>query len=104
MLCSRKNHESHQRFGVPDDHEPLRLTVINHIDRGTLQSQQFLLVWGHRVIWWIRGTRRSVIKLHIVIFAASLTFLQDSPRLCGSLIFVHKEAWRSIVPSGDGSV
>ncbi len=30
------NHGSHERFGVPEGHEPLRLTVTNHINRRVL--------------------------------------------------------------------
>ena len=32
---------SHERFGVPEYHEPLRPTVPNHIDRGTLNPNKF---------------------------------------------------------------
>ncbi|KAH8993421.1 hypothetical protein EDB92DRAFT_401933 [Lactarius akahatsu] len=35
------NHESHQRFGVPERFEPLRLSVPNHIDRGALYPNNF---------------------------------------------------------------
>ncbi|KAH9163728.1 hypothetical protein EDB89DRAFT_482398 [Lactarius sanguifluus] len=31
-----EDHESHERFGVPDDHEPLQPMVANHINRGVL--------------------------------------------------------------------
>jgi hypothetical protein len=35
------NHESHERFGVPEAHEPLRLTVTNHTSRGVLKPNTF---------------------------------------------------------------
>ena len=34
-------HPSHGRFGVPEYHEPLQPTVPNHIDRGTLNPNNF---------------------------------------------------------------
>ncbi|KAH9021278.1 hypothetical protein EDB83DRAFT_2231297 [Lactarius deliciosus] len=36
-----ENHESHERFGVPEGHEPLRLTVTNHINRRVLTPNTF---------------------------------------------------------------
>ena len=36
-----ENHQSHQRFGVPEHYEPLLLSVSNHIDRGTLNPNNF---------------------------------------------------------------
>jgi hypothetical protein len=56
--------QSHQRFGVPDGYEPLRLGMPNHVDRGTLQSQQYLLEWSYIVIRWI-GVLPYVTELHI---------------------------------------
>ena len=35
------NHPSHERFGVPEGHEPLRLTVTNHTHRGDLTPNTF---------------------------------------------------------------
>ncbi|KAH9163721.1 hypothetical protein EDB89DRAFT_1859841 [Lactarius sanguifluus] len=32
-----ENHPSHERFGVPEHHETLRPSVLDHIDHGTLQ-------------------------------------------------------------------
>ena len=34
-------HQSHQRFGVPERYEPLRLSVPTHIDYGTLNPNNF---------------------------------------------------------------
>ena len=31
-----ENHESHQRFGVPHDHEPLQPAVPDHVDHSML--------------------------------------------------------------------
>jgi hypothetical protein len=35
------NHESHERFGVPEAHKPLRLTVTTHTCRGALTPNTF---------------------------------------------------------------
>ncbi|KAH9004603.1 hypothetical protein EDB86DRAFT_1966273 [Lactarius hatsudake] len=35
------NHQSHQRFGVPEYYEPLRLSMSNHIDHGALDPNNF---------------------------------------------------------------
>ena len=34
-------HGSHERFGVPEGHEPLSLTVTDHIDRRALTPNTF---------------------------------------------------------------
>lgn len=34
-------HESHERFGVPEGHEPLRLTVTDHINRRVFTPNTF---------------------------------------------------------------
>ena len=31
-----EDHQSHERFGVPGGHEPLQLSIPNHIDHGIL--------------------------------------------------------------------
>jgi hypothetical protein len=36
-----EDHPSHQRFGVPEYHEPLRLNLLDHIDEGTLCPNNF---------------------------------------------------------------
>ena len=36
-----EDHQSHQRFGVPDGYEPLRLNTPNHVDHGTLNPNNF---------------------------------------------------------------
>ena len=33
--------QSHQECGVPDGYEPLRLSMPNHVDRGTLYPNNF---------------------------------------------------------------
>jgi hypothetical protein len=35
------DHPSHQNFGVPEHHEPLQVNVRQHIDKGTLCSNNF---------------------------------------------------------------
>ena len=35
------NHQSHQRFGVPENYEPLQLSVLDHINHGTLYPNNF---------------------------------------------------------------
>jgi hypothetical protein len=35
-------HPSHQRFGVPDHHEPLEVKISQHIDAGMLNPNNFL--------------------------------------------------------------
>jgi len=35
------DHPSHRRFGVPEDHEPLQLNLLEHIDVGTLCPNNF---------------------------------------------------------------
>ena len=35
------NHESHENYRVPEAHEPLRLTVTNHINRTDLTPNTF---------------------------------------------------------------
>ncbi|KAH9032017.1 hypothetical protein EDB85DRAFT_1957290 [Lactarius pseudohatsudake] len=36
-----EDHESHERFGVPENHEPLRPVVTNHINRRALSPNTF---------------------------------------------------------------
>jgi hypothetical protein len=36
-----EDHESHERFGVPEGHEQLRPIVTNHINRGVLTPNTF---------------------------------------------------------------
>ena len=35
------NHPSHERLGVPEDHEQLRPRMLDHINRGTLSPNTF---------------------------------------------------------------
>ena len=35
------NHPSHQRFGVPEHYEPLRVNISPHIDTGILSPNNF---------------------------------------------------------------
>ena len=96
-------HESHERFGVPDDHEPLHLTVTSHLNRRALTPNTFHTHGVTVLSGGLEVLAETSIELHIVIFAASLTFLQDS-RLCGSLVFMYEEAWCRIVYSSVHSV
>jgi hypothetical protein len=35
------DHPSHQRFGVPEHHEPLQVNILPHVDTGTLSPNNF---------------------------------------------------------------
>lgn len=35
------NHPSHQKFGVPESHEPLKPGIVDHIDSSTLGPETF---------------------------------------------------------------
>ena len=95
-------HESHERFGVPEGHEPLSHSNRSYQPYGP-HAKYVSLSWGLCTIWWTRGTRCNVIKQQIIHPTTLLTFFQDS-RFCRRLVLMYKEAWSGIVPSGYRSV
>ena len=50
------NHQSHQRFGVPDGHVPLQLSTPDHVDHATLDPNNFC---SHGVISQSGGSEQG---------------------------------------------
>ena len=51
-----EDHQSHERFGVPGGHEPLQLTMLDHIDHVTLSPND---ICSHGVSPYGRDDRQD---------------------------------------------
>jgi len=93
------NHPSHEKLGVPDDHEPLRPRMLDHINRGSL-SPNTLYSYGVTVV-------SGGLEVHAAEAADSVQHSFSFTRNSGSFQEMDCRAYRLLVrflaeaPTGD---